>query len=65
MGLNVAPLYFWSQKVLPFVYDDSLSYLEQVVKVSERLSARPVQLSTKQKNTSIIRTTQQTQALMK
>lgn len=38
MGLNVAPLYFWSQKVLPFVYDDSLSYLEQVQKVSEKLN---------------------------
>lgn len=38
MPLNVTPLYFWSQQVLPFVYDDSLSYLEQVYKVSEKLN---------------------------
>ena len=36
---NVTPLYYWVQKVLPLVYDDSLSYYELLGKVVEKLNA--------------------------
>ena len=35
---NVTPLYYWVQKVLPLVYDDSLSYYELLGKVVEKLN---------------------------
>ena len=35
---NVTPLYYWVQKVLPLVYDDSLSYYELLGKVIEKLN---------------------------
>lgn len=34
----VTPLRFWCQKVLPLVYDDSLSYYETLCKIAERLN---------------------------
>ena len=34
----VTPLKFWCQKVLPLVYDDSLSYYEVLCKVSEKIN---------------------------
>lgn len=36
--VKVRPFHFWSQKVLPLVYDDSLSYYEVLGKVTERLN---------------------------
>ena len=35
---NVETLRFWCRKVLPLVYDDSLSYYEVLCKVSEKLN---------------------------
>ena len=32
------PLLFWCQKVLPLVYDDSLSYYEVVAKLSDYIN---------------------------
>lgn len=34
----ISPLRFWCQKVLPLVYDESLSYYEVLRKVSEKLN---------------------------
>lgn len=34
----IRPLRFWCQKVLPLVYDDSLSYYEVLCKVREKLN---------------------------
>lgn len=34
----VTPLKFWCQKVLPLVYDDSLSYYEVLCKISEKIN---------------------------
>ena len=31
--MDVSPIRFWCQKVLPLVYDDSLSYYEQLCKI--------------------------------
>lgn len=36
--VKVRPFHFWSQKILPLVYDDSLSYYEVVGKVTNRLN---------------------------
>lgn len=35
---KISPLRFWSQKVLPLVYDDSLSYYEVLGKVTHKLN---------------------------
>lgn len=35
---KVHPMRFWSQKVLPLVYDDSLSYYEVLCKVVHKLN---------------------------
>lgn len=35
---KVSPLRFWSQKVLPLVYDDSLSYYEVLGKIAHKLN---------------------------
>lgn len=35
---RIKPMKFWCQKVLPLVYDDSLSYYEQVCKVSGKVN---------------------------
>lgn len=35
---GVQPFRFWCQKVLPLVYDDSLSYYELLCKVVKRLN---------------------------
>ena len=35
---RVHPMRFWSQKVLPLVYDDSLSYYEVLCKVVHKLN---------------------------
>lgn len=37
-GSKVKPLRFFSQKVLPLVYDDSLSYYEVLGKVTSKLN---------------------------
>lgn len=34
----IRPFRFWCQKVLPLVYDDSLSYMEVLCKVKEKLN---------------------------
>lgn len=34
----IRPLHFWCQKVLPLVYDESLSYYEVLCKVREKLN---------------------------
>lgn len=34
----IKPLHFWCQKVLPLVYDESLSYYEVLCKVAEKLN---------------------------
>lgn len=34
----IKPWHFWCQKVLPLVYDDSLSYYEVLCRVSEKLN---------------------------
>lgn len=34
----IKPLRFWCQKVLPLVYDESLSYYELLCKVAEKLN---------------------------
>lgn len=34
----IKPLYFWCQKVLPLVYDDSLSYYEVLCKLREKIN---------------------------
>lgn len=34
----IKPWHFWCQKVLPLVYDDSLSYYEVLCKVSDKLN---------------------------
>ena len=38
MVLNYQPFRFWCQKVLPLVYDDSLSYMELLSKVIDKLN---------------------------
>lgn len=35
---KIKPFRFWSQKVLPLVYDDSLSYYEVLDKVAHKLN---------------------------
>lgn len=35
---KVRPIRFWSQKVLPLVYDDSLSYYEVLCKFRDKLN---------------------------
>lgn len=35
---GLRPLRYWSQKVLPLVYDDSLSYYEVLSKVTKKLN---------------------------
>lgn len=35
---NMKPLLFWCQKVLPLVYDDSLSYYEVLCKCTEKVN---------------------------
>lgn len=35
---KVRPLWLWSQKVLPLVYDDSLSYYEVLCKVTAKIN---------------------------
>ena len=35
---KVKPFWFWSQKVLPLVYDDSLSYYEVLCKLTSKLN---------------------------
>ena len=35
---NIRPFRFWCQKVLPLVYDDSLSYYELLCKVVNKLN---------------------------
>ena len=35
---NLTPFRFWCQKVLPLVYDDSLSYYELLCKVIDYLN---------------------------
>lgn len=34
----IKPLHFWCQKVLPLVYDDSLSYYEVLCKLREKIN---------------------------
>lgn len=38
VGRNVRPLRYWVQKILPLVYDDSLSYYELLNKVVYKLN---------------------------
>ena len=35
---NVEPMVFWCQKVLPLVYDDSLSYYEVLCKAAQKIN---------------------------
>lgn len=35
---SVRPFHFWSQKVIPLVYDESLSYYEVLGKVIQKLN---------------------------
>lgn len=35
---SVRPFHFWSQKVIPLVYDESLSYYEVLGKVVQKLN---------------------------
>lgn len=35
---KVKPFRFWSQKVLPLVYDDSLSYYEVLCKLKDKMN---------------------------
>lgn len=35
---KIKPFFFWSQKILPLVYDDSLSYYEVLNKVAFKLN---------------------------
>ena len=35
---KVKPIHFWSQKVLPLVYDDSLSYYEVLGKMAAKMN---------------------------
>ena len=37
-NLMIKPLTFWCQHVVPLVYDDSLSYLEQLCKISAKVN---------------------------
>ena len=37
-GAKVKPVRFWSQKVLPLVYDDSLSYYEVLGKLGRKIN---------------------------
>ena len=37
-NVKVRPMHYWSTKVLPLVYDDSLSYYEVLAKVTEKLN---------------------------
>lgn len=36
--VSVRPFHFWSQKVIPLVYDESLSYYEVLGKVVQKLN---------------------------
>ena len=38
MPLDMKPLAFWCQKVLPLTFDDSLSYYEQLCKIANKLN---------------------------
>ena len=38
IGKKLTPFKFWCQKVLPTVYDDSLSYYEYLGKLNEYLN---------------------------
>lgn len=42
---NRKPLKFWAQKILPLVYDDSLSYYEVLCKVIDYLNSMNEQLN--------------------
>lgn len=42
---RVTPFFFWCQKVLPLTYDDSLSYLEVLEKVKNKLNETIKQLN--------------------
>lgn len=35
---QIAPLYFYCQKILPAVFDDSLSYYEQLCKLTSKIN---------------------------
>lgn len=35
---QIAPLYFYCQKILPAVFDDSLSYYEQLCKLTDKVN---------------------------
>ena len=36
--MNMKPFRFWSQKILPLVYDDSLSYYEVLCKLTTKIN---------------------------
>ena len=38
MPLDMKPLAFWCQKILPLTIDDSLSYYEQLCKLANKLN---------------------------
>ena len=38
MPLDMKPLAFWCQKILPLTFDDSLSYYEQLCKLANKLN---------------------------
>lgn len=38
MPLDMKPMAFWCQKVLPLTFDDSLSYYEQLCKLANKLN---------------------------
>ena len=38
MSKELKPMKFWSQKILPLVYDDSLSYYEVLCKVVNKIN---------------------------
>ena len=49
-GDKVAPLKFWTHKILPLVYEESLSYYEVLCKVAQKLNEtiESVNLSTEE-----------------
>lgn len=49
-GDKIAPLQFWTHKILPLVYDESLSYYEVLCKVAQKLNEtiESVNLSTEE-----------------
>lgn len=50
IGNKISPFKFWCQKVLPTVYDDSLSYYEVLNKVTEFLNEVITQMNTLTEN---------------